>query len=128
MASARKAATPIEHHRNLEVWDKAMVLAAEVFRICRDLPASERWGLAQQMRRTAVSIPANIAEGKGRTHPRDFARFLAIARGSAYELDTYLELVRRLEYLARDEMAAADALLHEIRRMLTALLKRLTPL
>ena len=80
------------------------------------------------MRCAAVSIAANIAEGKGGSQPRDFAGFVAIARGSAYDLDTYLELSQRLNYLPSDQTSNADELLDEIRRMLTALLRRLTPL
>lgn len=84
--------------------------------------------MTQQMRSAAISIAANIAEGKGRTQPRDFARFIGIARGSAYELDTYVLLAQRFSYLRGEEVAAIEKLLEEIRRMLTGLLRRLTPI
>ena len=104
------------------------MLAAEVFQLARALPSVERFDMTQQMRSAAISIAANIAEGKGRTQPRDFARFIGIARGSAYELDTYLVLAERFRYLKPEQLASADKLLEEIRRMLTGLLRRLTPM
>jgi four helix bundle protein len=115
-------------HRDLIVWQKAMLLAEEVFRLSRLLPEAERFGISAQMRGAAVSIAANIAEGKGRTKRADFARFLAIARGSARELDTHIELSERLGYLAPAQTATAWGLLDEVARMLTATLRRLTPL
>jgi four helix bundle protein len=128
MTNNQKPNREVKHHRQLDVWQKAMTLAVEVFQVARALPTVERFGMAQQMRSAAVSIAANIAEGKGRTQPRDFARFIGIARGSAYELDTYLVLAQRFKYLAAGEVARAEELLEEIRRMLTGLLRRLTPL
>jgi len=128
MTNNQKPKREVKHHRQLDVWQKAMGLALEVFQIARALPTVERFGMAQQMRSPAVSIAANIAEGKGRTQPRDFARFIGIARGSAYELDTYLVLAQRFKYLGAGEVAHAEELLEEIRRMLTGLLRRLTPL
>jgi four helix bundle protein len=121
-----KHTTP-KHHRQLAVWDKANDLVAQVYRVTRGLPSSERFGLTQQMRSAAVSVAANIAEGKGRGHPRDYARFIAIARGSAYELDTYVLLTQRLGYLRSEDVADIDRSLDEVRRMLTGLLRRLTP-
>jgi four helix bundle protein len=123
-----KASGTPKHHRELEVWEIAMDLTAEVYRVTRRVPASERFGLTQQMRSAAVSIAANIAEGKGRTQPRDYARCIGIARGSAYELDTYIALTQRLEYLRAEDLASSEKLLGSVSRMLTALLRRLTPL
>jgi len=77
------------------------------------------------METASVSIAANIAEGKGRNQPRDFARFLAIARGSARELDTYFVVSRRFNYLTDQDLAEAERLLDEIMRMLTTLIRRL---
>lgn len=103
-------------------------MAVESYRAALALPATERFGLAQQMREAAVSIPANIVEGKGRNQPRDFARFLAIARGSARELDTYFVLAQRLEYLRVEQVVTAEKLLDEVGRMLTTLMRRVAPL
>ena len=128
MTNIQKVKADLKHHRHLAVWQKAMALAEEVFRVSRSLPATERFGMTQQMRSAAISIPANIAEGKGRTQPRDFARFISIARGSAYELDTYFVLAQRCRYLSTEALAPMEEKLDEIRRMLTGLLRRLTPL
>jgi four helix bundle protein len=113
-------------HRELIVWQRAMSLA-ERFSVSPDYCQRERFALASQMRRAAVSIPANIAEGKGRSKRADFARFLAIARGSARELDTYLELSARLQFLKARQLEPAQGLLDEVARMLTVMLRRLTP-
>jgi len=84
---ADPSATP-SGYRNLRVWEKSMSLCREVYRLTSCFPESERFGLTSQMRRAAVSIPSNIAEGQGRLARREFARFLAIARGSLKELET----------------------------------------
>jgi S23 ribosomal protein. len=128
MKPTSRAPRPAASHRDLIVWQKAMDLAEEVYRASGGLPASERFGLVHQMRTAAVSIASNIAEGKGRNQPRDYARFLAMARGSARELDTHLGIARRLKYLRDDSPAVAEQLLDEVGRMLTALMRRLTPL
>jgi four helix bundle protein len=118
----------VDDHRNLLVWQKAIDLAVEVHRVVQLLPTSQRFRLVHQMETASVSIAANIAEGKGRNQPRDFARFLAIARGSARELDTYCVLSRRFNYLADQDLAEAESLLDEIMRMLTTLIRRLAQL
>jgi four helix bundle protein len=115
-------------HRSLIVWDKAVTLAVNVTCLARLLPAPERYRFAQQIQSAAISVAANIAEGKGRATRLDYARFLVIARGSAREVDTYVEVIRRLGYLKEAQLAPAQELVGEILRMLTAMLKRLTPL
>jgi four helix bundle protein len=115
-------------HRDLIVWQKAMTLAVEVNMLSRRLPADERYELARQMRTAALSIAANIAEGKGRNRRPDYARFIAVARGSARELETIVELTRRLAYLDQEETQNVEQLIDEVSRMLTVLLRRLTPL
>lgn len=105
-----------------------MLLAVEVSVLSRRLPNAERYELARQMRSAALSIAANIAEGKGRNRRADYARFIAIARGSARELETILEVAKRLGYLQDGDTRTADALLDEVGRMLTTLLRRLNPL
>ncbi|MGQ0639946.1 MAG: four helix bundle protein [Gemmatimonadaceae bacterium] len=126
-----KARPPKPHfadHRGLIVGQKAIDLAVEVNRVSRLLPRSERYGVAQQMRAAAVSIAANIAEGKSRNQPRDYVRFLAIARGSSRELDTYFVVSRRSRFLRDPDLAIAEGLLDQVVRMLTTLMRRLTPL
>jgi four helix bundle protein len=114
--------------RKLVVWQRAMRLSVEVYRLARKLPAVERFALADQMRRAAVSIAANIAEGNGRDHRAEYLRFLSIARGSMMELDTHLELAREFGYLSPADLATATSLLSEVRRLLARLTQSLRPL
>jgi four helix bundle protein len=92
---------------DLQAWNKAHTLALDVYRITARFPKSETYGLQSQMRRSAVSVAANLAEGSGRSTNKDFARFVGIAIGSVSELDYQLLLARDLGYLA--EAAAEDA-------------------
>ena len=89
----------VKSYRDLDVWQLAMVFVEEVYKLSLRFPASEKYALSDQLRRAAVSIPSNIAEGYGRGTPNEFARFLAFARGSLYEANTQLELASRLGYL-----------------------------
>jgi four helix bundle protein len=85
--------------RDLRVWQDAMKLASETYRVTANFPKHELYGLSQQMRRAAVSVPSNIAEGKGHRTDKGFANFLFHARGSLLELETQLEIARDLNYL-----------------------------
>ena len=111
-------------YRELIVWQRAMELVAEVYRLAPLLPARERYGLTPQLTRAAVSVPANIAEGQGRLTPGDFARHLAIARGSLMEVETLLLLSERLGMLSAGHTAAALGLADEVSRMLSTLLAK----
>jgi four helix bundle protein len=91
--------TEVRSHEDLDVWKMSMQIAAEVYRLTAELPPDEKYGLSVQLRRAAVSVPANIAEGAARESARDFARFVAIARGSLAELDTELLLCEQLALL-----------------------------
>ncbi|MGA2889320.1 MAG: four helix bundle protein [Terracidiphilus sp.] len=82
--------------RDLQVWQRSMQLAIAVYRLTRESPREEIYGLTSQMRRSAVSVPSNIAEGQGRLNPSEFRQFLGIARGSLCELQTQLEIARSL--------------------------------
>jgi four helix bundle protein len=111
-------------YRDLEVWKRGMDLAEAVYLIARQLPESERYGLAQQMRRSAVSIPSCIAEGRARLSTREFVRFIAMALASLAELETQLMLAKRLRLTAAEvehTLQAAD----ELGRMMQALRKTL---
>ena len=114
----------LQKYEDLIVWQKAMVLVEEVYRIKKLLPKEEMFGLSSQMRRAAISIPANIAEGQ-RSTTKDFVKFLYIAKGSKAELETLLMLCVRLEYLSKSKTEAADNLLIEIGKMLNALIQKL---
>jgi four helix bundle protein len=92
-------------HRQLYVWQRAMELATESFEIADQLPATGRRALADQIRRAAASVPANIAEGHGQYYRRAYARHVSIARGSLMELDTHLEIAVRAEHLDNTQTA-----------------------
>jgi four helix bundle protein len=112
-------------HRKLEVWRLSMELTTQVYKLTSQFPSEEKFGLVSQMRRCAVSIPSNIAEGAARSSQADFARFLTIALGSLSELDTQLELASRLGYCGKDQYSKIDNTLASISRMLVALLSRM---
>ncbi len=88
-----------EAFKDLVAWQKAYQLALDIYRATSDFPSREMFGLTSQMQRAAISVPANIAEGYGRGMGRDFVRFLAIARGSLSEVETYLLMAKDLGYL-----------------------------
>ena len=111
---------------DLSVWQKAMELTDEVYRIARLLPKEEMYSLSDQIRRAAVSIPSNIAEGRGRQTDSDFRHFLYIAKGSCYELETQLLICIRQKYVTAEDIAAALSLSDEVSRMLTNLIKALS--
>ena len=102
-----------------------MDLAEHVYRIADQMPERERYGLVSQMTRSAVSVPANIAEGHARSTRRDFANFISIAKGSLMETETYLLLVLRLDLANKRAVGIALDLVTEISKMLTALRNRL---
>ena len=105
-----------------------MDLAVEVYRPTKAFPKVETYGLTLQATRAAASVPANIAEGNARGSRRDYANFLAIAKGSLVEVETYLSLAVRLKYLSRVETSCAFSLVTEISKMLTAMRTKLLAL
>lgn len=111
--------------RDLKVWDKAHALTLSVYRLTGGFPASEVYGLSSQMRRSAASIPANIAEGCGRDGDKELARYLQIAMGSASELEYHLLLAKDLGYSGQDSHASAQDQVAEVKRMLSALIIKL---
>jgi len=113
------------HYRELIVWQKAMSLARNVYEVTGSFPSAERFGLVSQMRRSAVSIPSNIAEGQARRTPGDFAQFLSYAEGSLAELETQLLLSVELKFCAENAAEGHLELVSEVRGMLMALRKRL---
>ncbi len=108
--------------RDLEVWQRACDLAVAVYRLTEGYPRREMYGLTSQMRSCAASVPANIAEGRGRHSDGDFVRFLRIAAGSLAELETFLELSRRLEFARAEDLAPIEAAAEEVGRMLHGLM------
>ena len=112
-------------HKRLEVWNLGMQLVLEVYRITKDFPAEERFGLIGQMRRAAVSVPSNIAEGAARNTRREFVNFLHTAQGSLSEFDTQFDLCERLGYVRSDARALVEPMMTRIDKMLTGLMKSL---
>ena len=111
--------------RNLDVWQRAADLSAQTYRLTSRFPFAERYGLTNQMRRAAVSISSNIAEGAGRS-PAEFRRFLRIARGSLHELHSQLLVAERLEFVAAAEAGELAAHIERISRMLLMLIRYLS--
>jgi len=116
----------VRDFRELKVWEKAHQLTLLVYRATTSLPADEKFGLTSQLRRAAASIPANIAEGCGRTGERELARFLQIAMGSASELEYHLLLARDLSFVDEGSYQQLQEPTIEVKRMLTALIRKLT--
>jgi four helix bundle protein len=111
--------------RNLKVWEKAHLLALALYKATATFPQAERYGLTSQMRRAAVSIAANIAEGCGRSGVAEFAHFLNVAMGSASELQYHLILARDLNLLNKQNHAMPEQQVTETKRMLTSWIQKL---
>jgi four helix bundle protein len=112
--------------RELKVWQKAHRFVLDLYRQTQGFPAEERFGLTVQLRRAAVSVASNIAEGCGRDGERDFARFLSIAGGSASEVEYQLLLARDLGYLPEKLHRPLDAQINEVKRMLNSFIRTLS--
>ena len=115
---------PIKSHKDLNVWKESMDLVEDIYSISKNFPKEEMYGLTSQMRRCAVSVPSNIAEGAGRKGAKEFARFLHISLGSLSELETQFEIAIRLKYVPNeiDTQTIFDKIIY-IRRMLSKLIK-----
>ena len=114
-------------YRQLKVWQKAMDLTVEIYALVKLLPKEETYALSDQMRRAVVSIPSNIAEGQGRNTDKEFIKFLSIARGSLWELETQIEICERLHYIDSDKKANLYCMTTEVSKMLNALSNALKP-
>jgi four helix bundle protein len=110
-------------HEKLDVWNKAVDFVVEVYKATENFPKDERFGLTSQVRRGAVSIPANIAEGAARTSPKEFAHFLSNAQGSASEVETELLIATRLGYLSPDVHVRLHRSLNDLGKMLNGLMR-----
>lgn len=110
-------------HRDLDVWQRGMDMVAEIYQLTGHWPASEKYGLTTQLRRAAVSVPSNIAEGSARRTAADFSRFLDIAQGSLAEIETQLEIAKRIGLI--DGYSGLNNHLVSMRRMLIGLQQHL---
>jgi len=112
-------------YKDLKVWEKSMDLVSEVYRLVKLFPKEEHYALSDQMRRAAVSIPSNIAEGYERFNTKEYLRFLMIARGSKAELETQLLICERIELLTHQQASTALSLCDEVGRMISAIREKL---
>jgi len=113
------------HFRDLQVWQRSMALTQAVYAATREFPKEEMFGLTSQVRRSAVSVPSNIAEGQGRDTDRSFALFLTQAHGSLYEFETQIELARNLGMMSVEKAAELLKEASEIGRMIHGLIRAL---
>ena len=115
----------IKGYEQMIVWQKAMDLAVEVYRIVKFLPKEELYALSDQMRRAVVSIPSNIAEGQSRNSTKEFIQFLNIAAGSNAELFTHLLICEKVGYISQKELETSKNLSSEIARMISSIIPKL---
>ena len=115
----------IESYKDLTVWQKSMDLVIKIYQLTHVLPVDERFGLISQMRRAAVSVSSNIAEGHRRNSRKDYAKFVSYAFGSGSELETQLEIVDRLGYVPGQSVTETRLLLTEVMKMLNVLVNKL---
>ncbi len=113
------------HYKELAVWQKAMDLVMDVYRISANFPDEEKFGLIAQLRRAAVSVPSNIAEGQGRQTVGEFKQFLGHARGSLFEVETQLLIAKRLEWIAPQDSGRLQGQVDEVGRLLNGLIRSL---
>jgi len=112
----------VQSFRDLQVWQRAIQLSVAIYRLTKDFPREEVYGLTSQIRRAAVSVPSNIAEGHGRLGTGEHRQFLGISRGSNFELQTQVEIARALEIGNPKMLDEAESLSHEVGKMLYAIL------
>ena len=125
METMEKKTTAIRSYKDLNVWKASMELVCEVYEVTRNFPDTERYGLTSQMRRCAISVPSNIAEGWSRNSARSFISYLNIAAGSMSELLTQLEIARRINYISAERMQALEHRGIQISKMLYMLIKKI---
>jgi len=130
MSDERKATKDtkpkVRSYKDLLVWQKGMTLARVIYGITRQFPNEEKFGLVSQMRRAAVSIPSNIAEGQARHSTKEFIQFISLAEGSVAELETQLILAVDLGYCVQPQVQEAFRLISDLRNMLNALRRTLS--
>lgn len=118
---ANEGKTPLRSHRELMVWQVAFQLVQEIYRLTNLFPKAEQFGLIAQMRRAAISVPANIAEGYGRRNRPEYIQFLSIAGGSLAELDTYVALAKTLGMASQDDFESSERFVERANMLLCRL-------
>jgi len=117
---------PAQSFRELIVWQRSIQLVTAIYRLTSGFPKEEMFGLSSQLRRSAVSVPSNIAEGQGRLSTGEFRQFLSVARGSNFELQTQLEIARTLNFGDSKLIDEAEDLSHEVGKMIHAILEKIS--
>jgi four helix bundle protein len=115
----------IESYKDLVVWQKGIELVNELYTVTKEFPKEEMFGLTNQIRRAAVSVPANIAEGWGRNSTKNYIQFIRISIGSLYEIETQLIIANNQNYITNQKKSALSARIDELGKMLNKLLKSL---
>jgi len=115
----------MHNFKKLSVWQKSIELTKEIYLLTNKFPEEELYGLTSQIRRSSISIPSNIAEGAGRNTGNDFIRFLDIANGSAFELETQIILAFNLKYITKNDMTSILNKIEEIQKMIYGLKNKL---
>ncbi len=116
----------MKNFKELITWQKGIEIVKKTYLLAKDFPREEKFGLISQMTRSAVSIPANIAEGSSRNSDKDYQRFLQIALGSAFELQTYFVIVKELQWVSGEQVLTVENLLEVEIKMIHSFIKRLT--
>jgi len=112
-------------YRELLVWQKSIAFVTQIYKSVKGFPTEELYGLTSQIKRCAISIPSNIAEGYGRKSKKDYIRFLQIAMGSVFEIQTQLEISKNLDFLSESRFSELYESSREIERMLSSLISKL---
>ena len=115
----------MQDHKNFRIWQDGIQLVKDFYEVCKKFPKSEEYVLAAQIRRAVISIPANIAEGASRRSQKDFYRFLEIALGSAFELDTFLQIIFDLNYISESEFRLLCDKVDKERKMIYLFMSKL---
>lgn len=116
---------PLQSYRELKIWKMAMDLVEKIYRITKTFPDDERFGLTSQMRRAAASIPANIAEGYGRFHRGEYLHHLSIARGSLCELETFILISKKLQFINEESPAKVWDITQQLGKMIIKIIEML---
>lgn len=116
----------MKSYRDLIVWQKSVTMVTHVYQLLKCFPDDEKFGLTSQLKRSSVSIPSNIAEGYGRNYTKDYIRFLNIARGSLYEMQTQFQIAQNLQFVKKEELLIIHELSIEIEKMLNSLINKLS--
>lgn len=112
-------------YRDLIVWQKSMILVTLIYKLSKQFPEDEKFGLTFQIKRSSVSIPSNIAEGYGRKYTKEYSRFLQIARGSLYEYQTQFEIALNLDFIKSEDLKAINQISMELEKMLNSLINKI---